>query len=666
MNAPLDVTTRKKVGNVRDQTERNLKAGAEPGRSGAQPAIQVETPHAPTRAETAPAYVPGPASVPSCKVRLKIALFFDGTGNNLEADRDTKEHSNVARLFRSHTPDDTGRGIYRAYVPGLGTYFKDIGDVGDQMGMGFGKYGEPRLEWAMKKVDKFVAEHPASTVLGLDLSVFGFSRGAALARAFALRLQKRCTRKGSTWIWNKGGFEARLVFMGLFDTVASVGLPASSGFRSLRISSGQSVDDALTLRRAASNGLEPEQEEDEEPVLGIAFGEQPGADPTVGSIDGHGSWASDLRIPEMALKCVHLVAGHEIRNSFPLDSAREGNRYPASVDERVYPGVHSNVGGGYRPGEGGRSVDPKDLLSKVPLLAMHDAAVAAGVPLLPKCHTQSQDDFEVSEGLLDRFNRYMRAAEQATPRKTVEGRMLGHMRLWNAWRFLRIRESQTNGRRKDADLLRGQETQFEADRKQLEQQVKAAEGNPERLAAQKRLADAEREVVASRRAHMEVSRMGWGADEARRQSIARIDRAEAELTASKKAYADADEPHQRLRARLRTLPSTGLLDRLALYDRHLMLDVAALQRMRKLLPKARLRPHYANLMEAYEAEFERRKGLLDTYPEVLEFFDRYVHDSLAGFALDATLPSDPRVVYIGGDEESRYASVEGMGRTEAA
>jgi len=32
-----------------------------------------------------------------------------------------------------------------------------------------------------------------------------------------------------------------------------------------------------------------------------------------------------------------------------------------------------------------------------------------------------------------------------------------------------------------------------------------------------------------------------------------------------------------------------------------------------------------------------------------------VHDSLADFNYDATLPSDPRVVYVGGDERAQFA-----------
>jgi hypothetical protein len=39
-------------------------------------------------------------------------------------------------------------------------------------------------------------------------------------------------------------------------------------------------------------------------------------------------------------------------------------------------------------------------------------------------------------------------------------------------------------------------------------------------------------------------------------------------------------------------------------------------------------------------------------------FDNYTHDSLAAFGKDATLPSDPRVVYFGGDEKYRYASLD--------
>ena len=70
--------------------------------------------------------------------------------------------------------------------------------------------------------------------------------------------------------------------------------------------------------------------------------------------------------------------------------------------------------------------------------------------------------------------------------------------------------------------------------------------------------------------------------------------------------------------------------------------------------KAPLRPHYQALLEAHDDEFVHGRGLTD--PKVIAFFDSFVHDSLAGFAKDVTLPSDPRCCYIGGDEELKYAN----------
>jgi hypothetical protein len=115
------------------------------------------------------------------------------------------------------------------------------------------------------------------------------------------------------------------------------------------------------------------------------------------------------------------------------------------------------------------------------------------------------------------------------------------------------------------------------------------------------------------------------------------------------------------KARKDGLPSMknfqALLD---MYDRRLLDDVAAI---RPALPRdgygrrmEELRPHYKALIDAYENEFEKNNGLKDE--NVIRFFDNYVHDSLAGFGTDATLPSDPRVVYLGGDEKYKYASLE--------
>jgi len=62
----------------------------------------------------------------------------------------------------------------------------------------------------------------------------------------------------------------------------------------------------------------------------------------------------------------------------------------------------------------------------------------------------------------------------------------------------------------------------------------------------------------------------------------------------------------------------------------------------------------------------RNKGLLDDHPDVLAFFDHYVHDSITGFGLDATLPSDPRAIYVGKDRESPYAGIHSSPDREPA
>lgn len=106
---------------------------------------------------------------------------------------------------------------------------------------------------------------------------------------------------------------------------------------------------------------------------------------------------------------------------------------------------------------------------------------------------------------------------------------------------------------------------------------------------------------------------------------------------------------------LDTLPSSdgSFVRNSAIYDNQLLLDALKLQALAKKKGRNKLRPHYKAVLEAYEAEFERRQGLRNQ--EIIAFFETYVHDSLAGFAKDATLPSDPRVIYIGGDDKLQYA-----------
>lgn len=65
--------------------------------------------------------------------------------------------------------------------------------------------------------------------------------------------------------------------------------------------------------------------------------------------------------------------------------------------------------------------------------------------------------------------------------------------------------------------------------------------------------------------------------------------------------------------------------------------------------KLKLRPHYVALVEAYRDEYERAKGLsLTADAKLIELFDYYGHDSLAGFDTDETWPSGPRIICVTG------------------
>src|SRR5690606_2151804 len=106
---------------------------------------------------------------------------------------------------------------------------------------------------------------------------------------------------------------------GLFDSVASVGLPTSSGI----------------------------------------------------GTDGHASWADapHLRVPPAVKNCVHFVAMHENRGSFPVELVRVAGVLPANCCEYMFPGMHSDVGGGYAPHDQGRGPNGRDdeKLSLLPL-----------------------------------------------------------------------------------------------------------------------------------------------------------------------------------------------------------------------------------------------------------------------------------------------------------
>lgn len=442
--------------------------------------------------ETREQVIPGKPNE-SCKTNLFFGFFFDGTRNNYKVvdELQTKNYSNVARLYDCYPGmgvdgvlpvsrnwnDDKSRytNFFKIYVPGVATPFPQIKDTGsgtqEQLGAAMGRYAERRIIWALvqaiNNVHRYFLKEPlvnnsemsgllntielnqearrymlhARSVMHLSvrhrdrwaheefmkvlnrlhkvmrphwpdektgkcqksepgivkriyLSIFGFSRGATEARAFLNWLHTLCQLDArmlskSEGTLTLGGFVVHFEFVGLFDTVASIG---------------------------SAN--------------------------TVGILDGHGAWADaedSLRIPP-GIKCLHLVAAHELRRSFPVDSiAVGGHSMPDNCEEIVVPGVHSDVGGGYCPKEQGRGIDSNgaDMLSRVPLLIMYKAARLGGVPLkLELADEAAKEKFELKKRLIDDFNAYIRSCR--VTEGPIHVLMREQARMQMMWRMARV------------------------------------------------------------------------------------------------------------------------------------------------------------------------------------------------------------------------------------
>jgi hypothetical protein len=212
---------------------------------------------------------------------------------------------------------------------------------------------ERRLTWALAQRGRNKPH-----VRKIRLSVFGFSRGSAAARSWVQQVTRR-------WGDLLAGIPLQIDFLGLFDTVASVGLVQSTPH-----------------------------------------------------FNGHAAWADDpfMPVPPDVRRCVHLVAAHEVRGAFPLDSVCQSGMLPPHCKEIVYPGVHSDVGGGYPPEDQGRAPGDgadgdKRKLSQVPLAQMYREARMAGVPLAPETAflEAHRRNFAIDPQLREDFNAYVAA-----------------------------------------------------------------------------------------------------------------------------------------------------------------------------------------------------------------------------------------------------------------
>lgn len=244
-------------------------------------------------------------------------------------------------------------------------------------------------DWFAEHIEKLreaMVARPKPHIPSLTLSVFGFSRGAAEAVAFCQLFADLLT-PGEGEVQKFAGIPVSIDFLGVFDTVATVGSSAS----------------------VAKTTIAP----------GAMF-------------DGHWAWANELLkpLPSCVQAGLHCIATHEQRMNFPV------TRLTGKIEEVYFPGVHSDVGGGYGPGEQGKGRGGQAaLLSQIPLAHMFKEARIKGVPLIPfsELEATDRDDFQVSQELAKAWEAY-------TAELNKQGALLSkHMELYYRWRAVRVK-----------------------------------------------------------------------------------------------------------------------------------------------------------------------------------------------------------------------------------
>lgn len=270
----------------------------------------------------------GTAKCPQGCVRMGV--FFDGTGNNFWRDQDVDDHhprnpasdaapSNVAKLWQVYKQE--GTILKKIYHHGVGTDSARQGHGSDKTswdwtGSAGGAGGAARVDWGLNQLAYFFSNDNNHLAEKKLIDIYGFSRGAAIARDFVNAVRTRGIRnyKGPvSYRWVRVGKTTTRVkeyprhtgvkpmFLGLFDTVASFAL----------------------------GGLEKGNE-----LAGV-------------NLHVDHTWVD---------RTVHMVAEDEIRGNFPLSSIfmdpnKKSSQKPLDFKDCMieiwYPGAHSDVGGGY-------------------------------------------------------------------------------------------------------------------------------------------------------------------------------------------------------------------------------------------------------------------------------------------------------------------------------
>lgn len=275
-------------------------------------------------------------------VKVTINIFFDGTKNNAKntearltyekeqkEGRKKKELSKDAKAFKENDEDNSSYDNYysnvaimygintvipkdreiKIYIEGEGT---EEHKTDSTKGYAFGSGATGVTAKVIKAFQKIKAEigklkkegniTETQFVNEIDLTVFGFSRGAAAARHFIAqrgRLQLE---------YNLESAKFHIKFVGLYDTVSSY---------------------------SESMSISPDFDNDVDEL--------------------------QLKLEGNIKKVVHLTASDEYRENFSLTNIKSSIRAGVGFELEL-PGVHSDIGGGYAEQENEKRHLSSDLL----------------------------------------------------------------------------------------------------------------------------------------------------------------------------------------------------------------------------------------------------------------------------------------------------------------
>ena len=273
-------------------------------------------------------------------VKVKAAIFFDGTGNNQSnitkrlKDSSYQQHrfgkgdwesyeqyySNVAILHFMHKKKVPGEHIVSVYMEGIGTSDNGPDDTsGGGFGAGptgiVGKVNRGINDLAAK-IAKEVNDNNNEYLEEVTVCAFGFSRGAAAARHFCARRADSRGRLNN--LCQALGVKPEVVkikFVGLFDSVSSFD------------ETGEYVPSDPVDTTYMAKALHHYNTGDVEFRNDVAELHLTLDDPTLG-------------------KVVHLMAADEYRLNFSATTITSAIRRGTGFELRL-PGAHSDIGGGY-------------------------------------------------------------------------------------------------------------------------------------------------------------------------------------------------------------------------------------------------------------------------------------------------------------------------------